>query len=142
VATESGRFCLSETRIGLIPAVISPYVIRAIGERRARRYLLTAEPFSSQEALDFGLVHEVVIDAAQLESAGKRYINALLNNGPQAIGAAKALIAAVSHQPIDQTLIADTTRRIAEIRAGSEAQEGLSAFLEKREPSWINSTKE
>lgn len=137
IATEQSQFCLSEVKIGLIPAVISPYVVRAIGERLARRYFLTAEPFSAAIARDAGLVHEVVADAALLDDACQRFIAQLRRNSPQAMHAAKALIFAVSQQPIDQSVIDDTARRIADIRVSEEGQEGLSAFLGKRTPNWI-----
>ncbi|GAA0682924.1 enoyl-CoA hydratase-related protein [Marinobacterium maritimum] len=137
IATEQSQFCLSEVKIGLIPAVISPYVVRALGERLSRRYFLTAEPFSAKIAADAGLVHEVVPDADLLDEACKRFINTLRRNSPQAMNAAKELIFAVSQKPIEQSVIDDTARRIADIRVSEEGQEGLSAFLGKRTPNWI-----
>jgi methylglutaconyl-CoA hydratase len=135
VAADSARFCLSEVKLGLIPAVISPYVVRAMGARAARRYFLTAEVFDAAEARRLGLVNEVV-PAGELEAAGARLVEILLQAGPNAQGAAKALIARVDGAQIDDALIADTARRIAEIRATDEGREGVGAFLEKRKPRW------
>ncbi len=137
VACETSAFCLSEVKIGLIPAVISPYVVRAIGERQSRRYFLTAEAFSSREAQQFGLVHEVVEDAGLLDSAAERLLKALLGNSPRAVTAAKSLVFAVSHKAISDEVIDDTAQRIADIRVSEEGQEGLSAFLNKRKPGWL-----
>ncbi|MFC6672253.1 enoyl-CoA hydratase/isomerase family protein [Marinobacterium aestuariivivens] len=137
VATQASRFCLSEVRIGLTPATISPYVVRAIGERRARRYFQTAEPFSAEQAREFGLVHEVVADNDGLEPKLEELLQALRRNGPRAMQAAKDLVFAVSGKAIDPALIDDTARRIADIRVSEEGQEGLSAFLQKRAPNWI-----
>ncbi len=135
VAGSGATFSLSEVRLGLIPAVISPYVIGAIGERNARRYFLTAERFDSQEALRIGLVHSVVNDA-DLDGAVSRILDQLLKGGPKAIAAAKNLIAHVAHRPIDQLLAEETASRIAQIRVSPEGQEGIAAFLDKRLPSW------
>lgn len=136
LASPRAKFCLSEVRLGLIPAVISPYVVEAIGSRAARRYFLTAEIFSAAEALRLGLLHEIV-DEEQLAESGSALCQQLLNNGPQALTAAKKLIVAVGKGPIDQVMIAETAERIAGIRAGAEGKEGLGAFLEKRKPSWV-----
>ena len=132
--TPDASFCLSEVKIGLIPAVISPYVIRAIGERSARRYMLTAEMIDATQACQMGLVHSIEED---LVAVADDLITRLLNNGPSAMAACKSLIQAVSSQPLDDALIADTSERIARIRTSDEGQEGLSAFLEKRRPAWI-----
>ncbi|WP_421862116.1 enoyl-CoA hydratase/isomerase family protein [Motiliproteus sp.] len=137
IATEASKFCLSEVRIGLIPAVISPYVNQAIGERQSRRYMLTAEAFSSAQAQQWGLVHELVADNADLDGAKEELVAKLLGNSPQGIGAAKALIFAVSQKPISSDVIEDTARRIADIRVSEEGQEGLNSFLNKRKPNWI-----
>lgn len=137
IAAEAAQFCLSEVKIGLIPAVISPYVVRAIGERQARRYFVTAEPFSARQAQEYGLVHEVVASPELLDDACQRFIAQLRRNSPQAMHAAKQLIFAVSGKPIDQTVIDDTALRIADIRVSDEGQEGLGSFLEKRKPNWI-----
>jgi methylglutaconyl-CoA hydratase len=137
VATKKASFCLSEVKIGLIPAAISPYVMRAIGEKASRRYFLTAERFFADEAHRLGLVNILVDDNDALEPESEKLITALLNNSPAALTAAKSLIAAVAEKVIDDTVIADTSRRIAEIRVSTEGQEGLTAFLNKRQPNWI-----
>jgi methylglutaconyl-CoA hydratase len=135
IAADAAMFCLSEVRLGLIPAVISPYVIAAMGPRQARRYFLTAERFDAGEAVRIGLVHRVVavdgLDAAVTEIAA-----ALLAGGPAAQGAAKRLVADVAGRPLDDTLVEETAKRIAEIRATPEGREGVTAFLEKRKPAW------
>ena len=135
ISAETANFTLSEVKLGLIPAVIAPYVVSAIGERAARRYFLTAETFSAREAQALGLVHWVVPDEA-LEDAGKKIVRALFKGGPEAQVAAKDLIHAVAHRPIDDALVEDTAARIAHQRASEEAQEGVGAFLGKRDPSW------
>jgi methylglutaconyl-CoA hydratase len=137
IAVSRASFCLSEVKLGLIPAVISPYVNAAIGARACRRYFLTAELFAAAEACRIGLLHEVVADDAALQLRGEEVATALLKNGPQAMAAAKDLIATVSGRPVDAGLIADTAGRIADRRASAEGREGLSAFLEKRTPGWV-----
>lgn len=133
-ASHETNFCLSEVRLGLTPATISPFVIEAIGARQARRYFLTAEVFNAEKAETLGLVHECSDDplAAAMERATK-----MLKLAPEALGSAKRLIQAVANQPISETLRADTADRIARRRATEEAKEGLSAFLEKRPANWI-----
>ena len=133
LATPASSFCLSEVKIGLIPAVISPYVMRAMGTRQARRYMLTAERFSAEEALRIGLVHDIAED---LQQAAQPLIEALINNSPAAVTAAKSLAMAVVQQPLNANTRQLTIERIAEIRVSAEGQEGLSAFLEKRAPNW------
>ncbi|CAK0757144.1 methylglutaconyl-CoA hydratase [Azospirillaceae bacterium] len=135
LAVDSAVFSLSEVRLGLIPAVISPYVIAAIGPRAARRWFLTAERFSALEAHRLGLVHEVV-PAAMLEAAGRKILERLAEGGPQAQAAAKALIRAVAFQPPSPALRRDTAERIAACRATPEGREGVAAFLDKRAPAW------
>lgn len=137
LASERALFCLSEVRLGLIPAVISPYVVRAIGERAARRYMLSAERFDAQQARLLGLVHEVVDDEA-LDTRLEAMITSLLECGPAAQAAAKDLILDVAGKTVNQDLIENTASRIAKIRASSEGREGLNAFLEKRNPDWVN----
>jgi methylglutaconyl-CoA hydratase len=137
IAQVSAQFSLSEVKLGLIPAAISPYVIRAIGERNARRYFLTAERFSAAEAFQMGLVHDLAQSDEQLDEKLGVMVDALLANSPQAVAAAKALIARVAGEAITPDLIADTAERIASIRASDEGKEGLSAFLEKRKPAWL-----
>ncbi|WP_251359993.1 enoyl-CoA hydratase/isomerase family protein [Kangiella sp. TOML190] len=135
VASERASFCLSEVKLGLIPAVISPYVVKAIGERQAQRYFLTAERFKAKQAQEYGLVHEVVAED-QLENKTSEIISTLLTNGPQAVMAAKDLIRAVEGKVIDQVLMDETAKRIADIRASEQGKEGLNAFLEKRPADW------
>lgn len=135
IAAGDASFCLSEVRLGLIPAVISPYVAAAIGTRACRRYFLTAERFDAVTALNLGLVHEVV-PPAELDAARDRMISHVLKGGPNAQRAAKDLIAQVAGARIDEVLIRDTAWRIAEARASAEGKEGIAAFLEKRKPNW------
>jgi len=136
VGSERALFALTEVRLGLIPAVISPYVIAAIGERAARRYILTGERFDAAEAKRIGLLHEVVPEAL-LDSTVNSLLEHLLKGGPQALVAAKSLIFAVSRQPTSTAVIADTAERITNTRASAEGREGVGAFLEKRPPVWI-----
>ncbi|MDI6751004.1 MAG: enoyl-CoA hydratase/isomerase family protein [Rhodocyclaceae bacterium] len=137
VATFEARFALTEVKLGLIPAVIGPYVVNAIGERYARRYMLTAEAFSAAEAYRIGLIHEMVADEAALDAAVGEWVEAILKNGPGALSEAKALIRAIAGEPLSPTLIADTVGRIARLRVSPEGQEGIAAFLEKRKPNWV-----
>jgi len=137
IATEAAGFSLSEVRLGLIPAVISPYVVRAIGARAARRYFLTAERFDAAEARRLGLVHELVA-ADGLEEAARSMLAALRGNGPAAVRAAKDLVAAVAGKAPAE-VEDDCARRIAAIRASEEGREGVAAFLGKRKPSWLES---
>lgn len=137
IAQHRASFCLSEVKIGLIPAAISPYVVKAMGERQARRYFVTAERFSAQTAQEIGLVHEV---DDNLELALKPILDSLLLNSPAATTAAKSLINLVANAPLNQSLIDETSRRIAEIRVSPEGQEGLTSFLDKRQPSWLQSS--
>ena len=137
LATFDAVFVLSEVKLGLIPAVISPYVIAKIGEGYARRYFLSAERFGAAEAYRIGLVHEIVPDGEGLDAAVGEVIEQLLKNGPQAMAAAKGLIREVAGSQIDDLMIDNTALRITTIRAGDEAREGINAFLEKRAPGWI-----
>lgn len=138
IATADAVFCLSEVKLGLIAATISPYVIAAMGARQARRYFLTAERFKADEALRIGFIHDVVADQDALFMARDRLIDSLMQGGPTAIAASKALIADVTGVPITAELMVDTAKRIAMARASDEGQEGLSAFFEKRKPRWFN----
>ncbi|EKF73074.1 enoyl-CoA hydratase [Alcanivorax hongdengensis A-11-3] len=135
VAADDARFCLSEVKLGIVPAVISPYVVRALGARQANRYFLSGEIIAADRAQQLGIVHETVL-AAELDQAVDRLIEALLQGGPQAQIEARELIARVSHGPIDSAMLNDTADLIARLRTGKEGQEGLSAFLEKRSPNW------
>lgn len=137
IASENASFSLSEVKIGLVPATISPFVLRAIGERACRRYFTTGERFDSREAHRLGLVSEVV-PSEQLDGAVDQLVEKLLANGPQAIRAAKDLINEVAGKPITQALVEDTCARIAHIRVSKEGQEGLTAFLDKRKPGWLD----
>jgi methylglutaconyl-CoA hydratase len=137
VAVDEANFCLSEVKLGLIPATISPYVIKAMGENAARRYFLTAERFSAREAHRIGFVHEVV-SAADLDAAVAVIIKALVGNSPNAVKEAKVLVRDVVGRPVDNALLADSAERIAAIRASTEGREGVASFLEKRKPSWLD----
>jgi len=134
VGVPGAQFAVSEVRLGLIPAVISPYLIRAMGGRIARRLFLTAERFSADEARRYGLLHEIVA-ADDLDAAVERHIAALRGGGPQAQAAAKHLTSDMAG-PISVALVEESARRIAAIRATPEAREGLEAFFEKRKPGW------
>lgn len=134
LANPKTSFCLSEVKIGLIPAVISPYVVRNMGSRAARRYVLTGERFFADEAMRCGLVSEIT--EQDLDDAVKPLLTTVLANGPAAVSAAKRLVLDVADRPISQQVVRDTVERIADIRVSAEGQEGLSAFLHKRTPSW------
>jgi methylglutaconyl-CoA hydratase len=134
-AAQGAHFCFSEVKIGLLPAVISPYIIAAIGERAARYYFLTGEPFNALEAQRLGLVHQVLAPEA-LEDAAAAMIKKILRNSPAALSETKRLLTAVVGQEISRELAAKTADIFATIRLSPEAQEGLSAFLEKRAPHW------
>ena len=136
IATSRASFCLSEVKIGLIPAVISPYVVTAMGQRQAQRYFLTAERFKADQALSLGLIHELC-ENGELDNTAAPIIQSLLGNSPAAMSQAKELISFVGNQSINDALIQGTSQRIASIRVSSEGQEGLSSFLEKRAPNWL-----
>ena len=140
IAAEGTVFSLAEVRLGILPAVISPYVLRAIGPRFARDLFLTGDRFDAREAHRVGLVHQVV-PAAELAAAGQRKVASLLQAGPEAVGVAKKLIEKVTGMHPEEAM-AITVRAIAERRACPEAREGLTAFLEKRKPSWIRESGE
>jgi methylglutaconyl-CoA hydratase len=134
IAAEGTVFSLAEVKLGILPAVISPYVLRSIGPRQARDLFLTGDRFDAREAHRIGLVHQVV-PAQELEAAGRRKVASLLASGPEAVGVAKRLIEQVTGKNPDEAMDL-TVRTIAERRASAEAKEGLTAFLEKRKPSW------
>lgn len=138
IASRFATFRFSEVKLGIIPAMISPYIIEAIGERMARRYMLTGEEIDSAEAYRIGLVHDIVEEENLLPRVSV-ILSQLYASGPRAMAAVKALIPLSAHAPVDERLIAETSRRIADIRATPEAQEGLAAFLEKRKPAWVQS---
>jgi methylglutaconyl-CoA hydratase len=135
VAAEGVHFCLSEAKLGLLPATIGPYVVRALGEQASRRYFATAERFDAARAQALGFVHEVV-GADALDAKVDEIVAALVANGPAAVRACKKLVQDVAGRPIDEALRADTARRIADIRASAEGKEGVQSFLNKREPAW------
>lgn len=135
VAAEGAHFCLSEARLGLLPATISPYVLRALGEQASRRYFITAERFSAAEAQRLGFVH-VLCTPEALDAEVNRLVAALVANGPQAVKASKRLVQDLAGLPITEALRADTARRIADIRASDEGKEGVQSFLNKRDPAW------
>lgn len=134
IASERASFCLSEVKLGILPAAISPYVVAAIGPRQARRYFQTAEVISAEDARRIGLVHEVVAPD-QLEAARDRILAAIFQGAPGAQADAKDLVFTVD-RPLTDEVIAETGRRIALRRASDEGREGLGAFLAKREPAW------
>ena len=137
LATYDAQFALTEVKLGILPAVVAPYLMAAIGERQCRRYLLSAERFSAAEAYRIGLVHEIVPGEEELDEAIGEIIDSLLKNGPNAQAECKALLRIVAGQPIDDATVEETTQRAAIVRSTPEGHEGLSAFLEKRKPNWI-----
>jgi methylglutaconyl-CoA hydratase len=136
IAAIEASFALSEAKLGLIPATISPYVIEAIGARQARRYFLTGERFDAAEAFRIGLVHDIV-PVAELDERINSVLGALMLAGPRAQMECKALIRGVAHRPIDAEVISGTAEHIAAVRASPEGKEGVAAFLEKRAASWV-----
>lgn len=137
VAVDAANFCLSEVKLGLIPATISPYVIKAMGENAARRYFLTAERFTAAEAHRIGFVHELVAPA-DLDARVAAIIKSLVTNSPNAVKEAKTLVRDMAGKVVDQELVSDSARRIAAIRASSEGRDGVASFLEKRKPLWLD----
>ena len=135
VACTEATFCLSEVKLGLIPATISPYVIRAMGERAAQRYMLSAEVFDAAEAYRLGFVQEIC-PPEELDGTVNLLLGQFMAASPQAIASAKRLLAEVAHRPVDDALIDDTARRIADSRASEDGREGVEAFLGKRKPRW------
>ncbi|WP_082498042.1 enoyl-CoA hydratase/isomerase family protein [Pseudorhodoferax sp. Leaf267] len=136
VSSDTAGYCLSEVKLGLIPATISPYVVRAMGARAAHRYFLTAERFDAAEALRIGFVHAVV-PADALDGKVAELANALVNAGPEAVKACKRLVQDVAGRAIDAALIRATVEGIADIRASAEGKEGVQSFLNKRAPAWL-----
>jgi methylglutaconyl-CoA hydratase len=137
IAAAEATFSLSEAKLGLIPATIGPYVVEAIGARAARRLFLTAERIDAAEAYRLGLVHDLTPSVAELDDRVNEVLGELLVAGPRAQAAAKALVRAIAHRPIDERVVADTAERIATIRASDEAREGIAAFLTRRSPAWV-----
>jgi methylglutaconyl-CoA hydratase len=136
VAAFTAGFCLSETRLGLIPATIGPYVLRAIGASAARRHFLTAEKFDASEAFRIGLVHEIAPDD-ELDAKINTLLGALMATSASAVAESKRLLRDLAGRPIDDALVADTAERIAQVRASDDGREGIAAFLGKREPRWL-----
>ncbi|MBB1076461.1 enoyl-CoA hydratase/isomerase family protein [Rhodoferax sp. 4810] len=136
VSVDTANYCLSEVKLGLYPATISPYVIRAMGARAAHRYFLTAERFDAAQALRIGFVHAVVT-AEQLDAQVAELTQALANASPNAVKECKTLLQDVAGQEINAALIAHTVQSIASIRASAEGKEGVQSFLQKRKPSWL-----
>jgi methylglutaconyl-CoA hydratase len=136
IAAADARFAFSEVRLGIVPATISPYVVRAIGVRRARSLFATARMFDAAFAKEIGLVDQVVADAASLEAAQAKLSADILACAPGAVAEAKDLAAFVADRALDHHVIDETARRIARARVGAEGREGIAAFLEKRKPSW------
>lgn len=136
VSVRTATYCLSEVKLGLIPATISPYVIRAMGTRASHRYFLTAERFSAEEAHRIGFVHELV-DADGLDAKVNELAQALVSASPAAVKACKRLVQDVAEREIDDALIAATVQGIAEIRASEQGREGVQSFLQKRKPAWL-----
>jgi methylglutaconyl-CoA hydratase len=135
-ASDNVAFCLSEAKLGLLPATIGPYVVRALGERAAQRYFTTAERFSAAEAHRLGFVHELT-SPETLDETVQNIVKSLVANGPAAVRACKRLVQDLAGRPITPELRADTARRIADIRASDEGKEGVQSFLQKRSPSWL-----
>lgn len=136
IGTPQAAFMFSEVRLGLIPAMISPYAVAAIGSRNARRYMVSAERIDAAEALRIGLLHEVC-ETADLDARIAKLVEQLLRGGPEAMARSKALVARVAHAPVDEALRDYTARGIAAVRASAEGKEGIAAFLEKRPPAWV-----
>lgn len=143
VSMQNAKFCLSEVKLGLIPATIAPYVCRAMGVRHARRYMLTAEQIDASTAAHIGLVHIVINDEKNAEDEQlTQLIKAILASSPMALQQAKILCHTCDNHPIDKKLIKHTSHLIADIRVSEQGQEGLNAFLDKRSPSWLSKTKQ
>jgi methylglutaconyl-CoA hydratase len=137
VASITAEFCLTETKLGLIPATIAPYVMRAMGANQARRYFLTAEKFDAGEAYRIGLVHNIAPPEA-LDGAINELLGALMLTSAEAVTEAKRLVRDLAFRPIDDALVADTAERIAAIRQSVDGREGIASFLEKRKPRWVS----
>lgn len=141
IADHSALFCLSEVKLGLVPATIGPYVNRAIGARQSRRYMLTAERFDANQAVEIGLIHEAV-EASKLEKSVTEIVNQWQLNSPAALTQTKALIQECDSQTLDDALIEYTSQLIAKVRVSEQGQEGLKAFFDKRPPNWVMGGRE
>lgn len=140
VASMDASFCLSEVKLGLIPATISPYVIRAMGERMASRYFLTAERFDAAEAYRIGFIHDIT-PPGELDAKVNEILGHLILGGPRALEESKKLIALVGNTKLTPALRAETVKRIGAVRASAEGKEGMTSFLEKRKPKWVTALK-
>jgi methylglutaconyl-CoA hydratase len=138
VAAEDAEFCLPEARIGLVPAMIGPYIVRALGEQQARRYVLTGERLGAREAQRIGFVHECVA-ATELDARVEKFAAQLAQAGPRALARSKKLLAKVAKAPVTPKLSEETAAVLVDVRAGDEAREGIRSFLEKRKPAWNGS---
>jgi methylglutaconyl-CoA hydratase len=136
IASLNAEFCLTETKLGLVPATIAPYVMRAMGANQARRYFLTAEKFDAGEAFRIGLVHNIV-QPEELDTTINELLGALMMTSAEAVADAKRLVRDLAFRPIDDALVADTAERIAAIRQSRDGREGIASFLEKRKPRWV-----
>ena len=136
IAVKNANFCLSEVRLGLAPATISPYVIKALGARASQRYFLTAEVFNAKKARQLGFVHERVSEES-LDDTVARLCAKIVNNSPDAVKTCKRLLHDIEGKSINDELIADTVKEIADIRASEQGKEGVQAFLQKRKPDWL-----
>ena len=136
VASLDASFCLSETKLGLIPATIGPYVVRAMGANMARRYFLTAEKFTAGEAYRVGLLHDLA-PPEELDGKVNEILGALMLTSQNAVAEAKRLVRDLAARPLDDSLVADTAQRIADIRTSADGREGIRAFLDKRKPRWV-----
>ncbi|WAI88726.1 2,3-dehydroadipyl-CoA hydratase [Psychrobacter sp. SC65A.3] len=136
IAVRIANFCLSEVRLGLAPATISPYVIRALGARASQRYFLSAEVFDSKKARQLGFIHERVSEES-LDDAVAEFCAKVVKNSPEAVKTCKRLLHEVAGAPINDELIADTVKGIADIRSSEQGKEGVQAFLQKRQPDWL-----
>ena len=134
---ENSRFCLSEVKIGLVPSIISPYVLGAMGARQARRFYLTAEVIAADKAQEVGLLHEVYADEVSQNAALADMLKLIKRNAPEAMGVAKDLIYSFAHRPLEAGVVAESSTIIAKRRATPEAKEGINAFLEKRSAAWV-----
>lgn len=136
IAVKIANFCLSEVRLGLAPATISPYVVRAMGARAAQRYFLSAEVFDAKKARQLGFIHERVSEE-WLDDEVAAFCSKVVKNSPDAVKTCKQLLHDVAGAPITDELIADTVKGIADIRASTQGKEGVQAFLQKRKPDWL-----
>ncbi|NVD08059.1 gamma-carboxygeranoyl-CoA hydratase [Vibrio sp. JPW-9-11-11] len=135
IASDDARFCLSEVKLGLVPATIAPYVIRAMGNRQARRYMLSAEMINASSALSLGLVHHIA-SAPAAKNEAQQWLENVAQHGPEALRMTKALCQHCDHHMINESLIQYTSDLIAQVRVSAQGQEGLNAFLDKRAPNW------